>query len=204
LIEIVRSDCFCPFAARPVLVLLNENNYEHFRLLIHDSPICAIFRIFRMTNYVLSVMLRMFELWMERGLGWWLIGSLWAATYNLLLLPTTVMKKVMGFNREQAERALPTRVMDGPAGGGDSSQTQCLPKETTEFRPNATRRPSSKGNYKASDSPYHSVNRQLDKAWPTLSRQQEASPHHFSWSPLHCQYEGLLARYKAKPNTPKD
>jgi hypothetical protein len=74
----------------------------------------ATFRIFTMTNYVLSVLLRMFGLWKERGFGWWLIGGLWAATYNLLLLPTTVMKNIMGFNREQAERALLTRVTDGP------------------------------------------------------------------------------------------
>jgi hypothetical protein len=62
----------------------------------------ATFGIFTTMNYVLSVMMRMFGLWRERGFGWWLIGGLWAAMYNLLL-PTTVIKKVMGFNREQAE-----------------------------------------------------------------------------------------------------
>jgi hypothetical protein len=139
-----------------------------------------------MTNYVLSVMLRMFGLWRERGFGWWLIGGLWAATYNLLLLPTTVMKNIMSFNQEQAERALPMRVTDGPAHGADSSRTQCPPEETTEFRPDATRRPSSEETYRASDSPYHLVNLQLDEARATLTRQQEAVSH--------CLAEILLAR----------
>jgi hypothetical protein len=40
----VRSDCSYPFVA--VLVLLKENTYEHFRLLVHSSPICVIFTIF--------------------------------------------------------------------------------------------------------------------------------------------------------------
>jgi hypothetical protein len=91
----------------------------------------AIFGIFMMTNYALSIMLRMFGLWKEWGFGWWLIGGLWAATYNLLLLTTTVMKNIMGFNRAQAEKALPTRVTDGPALGASGSRTQCPPEETT-------------------------------------------------------------------------
>jgi hypothetical protein len=102
-----------------------------------------------MTNYVLSVLFRMFRLWKERGFGWWLIGGLWAATYNLLLLPTMVVKNIMGFNRVQAEKALPMRVMDGPALGASSSLTQCPPEETTGFRPNATRRPSSEERYRS-------------------------------------------------------
>jgi hypothetical protein len=152
----------------------------------------ATFGIFTMTNYVLSLMLKMFGLWRERGFGWWLIGSLLAATNNHLLLPTTVMKKVMGFNQEQAERALPTRVTDGPACGADCSQTQCPPEQTTKLRRNTTRRPSSEETYRASDSPYHSVNRQLDEARAKLTRQQEAAAHRLAG--VHCHYKGLLAQ----------
>jgi hypothetical protein len=54
------------------------------------------------------VTLRIVGLWKERGFGWWLLIGLWAAAYNLLLLPTTVVKNIMVFNRAQAERALPT------------------------------------------------------------------------------------------------
>jgi hypothetical protein len=61
----------------------------------------------------MSVTLRMIGLWTERGFGWWLLGSLWAATYNLLLLPTTVGKNIMVFNKEQAEKPLPTKAIDG-------------------------------------------------------------------------------------------
>jgi hypothetical protein len=164
--------------------------------------VSATFGIFMMANYILSMVLRMFGLWRERGLGWWLIGGLWAATYNLLLLPTTVVKKVISFNREQAERALLTRAMDGPACGADSSQTQRLPGGSTEFRPNAARRPSFCKTYKASDSLYHSANRQIDKARATLTRQQEAAAHKLDG--VHHHYKGLITQYKAAPNAPKD
>jgi hypothetical protein len=40
----------------------------------------ATFGIFTTTNYVLSVMMRMFRPWRERGFGLRLICSLWAAT----------------------------------------------------------------------------------------------------------------------------
>jgi hypothetical protein len=68
----------------------------------------AIMGLFTIMNYIFSVTLRMIGLWKERGFAWWVLGGLWAATYNLLLLPTTVVKNIMVFNREQAERALPT------------------------------------------------------------------------------------------------
>jgi hypothetical protein len=68
----------------------------------------AMMGLFTILNYVFSVTLRIVGLWKERGFGWWLLGGLWAAAYNLLLLPTTVVKNIMTFNREQAERALPT------------------------------------------------------------------------------------------------
>jgi hypothetical protein len=77
-------------------------------------------------NYLFSMTLRMIGLWTERGFGWWLLGGLWAATYNLLLLPTTVVKNTRVFNREQAERALPTRATVGPVPGTTSNVVQPL------------------------------------------------------------------------------
>jgi hypothetical protein len=68
----------------------------------------AMMGLFTILNYVFSVTLRIIGLWEERGFGWWLLGGLWAAAYNLLLLPTTVVKNIMIFNREQSERAIPT------------------------------------------------------------------------------------------------
>jgi hypothetical protein len=64
----------------------------------------AIMGLFSIMNYIFSVTLRIFGLWKERGFGWWLLGGLWAATYNLLLLPTTVVKNIMVFNRELCRR----------------------------------------------------------------------------------------------------
>jgi hypothetical protein len=72
--------------------------------------------IFTIMNYIFRVTLRIIGLWKERGFGWWLLGGLWAATYNLLLLPTTVVKNIMVFNRELAEQALLT-LMNGSAPG---------------------------------------------------------------------------------------
>jgi hypothetical protein len=66
----------------------------------------AMMGLFTILNYVFSVTLRIIGLWKERGFGWWLLGGLWAAAYNLLLLPTTVVKNIMVFNREQAEKNL--------------------------------------------------------------------------------------------------
>jgi hypothetical protein len=68
----------------------------------------AMMGLFTILNYVFSVTLRIVRLWKEKGFGWWLLGGLWAAAYNLLLLPTTVVKNIMVFNRAQAERALPS------------------------------------------------------------------------------------------------
>jgi hypothetical protein len=78
----------------------------------------AMMGLFTILNYVFSVTLRIIGLWKERGFGWWLLGGLWASAYNLLLLPTTVVKNIMTFNREQAERALPTTTI-----GSASSKT---------------------------------------------------------------------------------
>ncbi len=71
----------------------------------------AMMGLFTILNYVFSVTLRIIGLWKERGFGWWLLGGLWAAAYNLLLLPTTVVKNIMTFNREQAEKALPMTIV---------------------------------------------------------------------------------------------
>jgi hypothetical protein len=65
------------------------------------------------------VTLRIVGLWKERGFGWWLLGGLWAAAYNLLLLSTTVVKNIMVFNRAQAERALPTSTNGSAPGKTD-------------------------------------------------------------------------------------
>jgi hypothetical protein len=59
----------------------------------------AMMGLFTILNYVFSVTLRIVRLWKERGFRWWLLGGLWAAAYNLLLLPTTVVKNIMVFNR---------------------------------------------------------------------------------------------------------
>jgi hypothetical protein len=93
------------------------------------SAICGIFTI---TNYIFSVTLRMIGLRKERGFGWWLLGSLWAATYNLLLLPTTVVKNIMVFNKEQAEKALPMKAMDGPELCASSNLIQPLQEGSSE------------------------------------------------------------------------
>jgi hypothetical protein len=103
-------------------------------------------------NYLFSVTLRMIGLWTERGFGWWLLGGLWAATYNLLLLPTTVVKNTRVFNREQAERALPTRATVGPVPGTTSNVVQPLQGGTGSSL-NETKKPNREGTYKAADSP---------------------------------------------------
>jgi hypothetical protein len=162
------------------------------------SAICGIFTI---TNYIFSVILRMIGLWRERGFGWWLLGGFWAATYNLPLLPTTVMKDIMGFNKEQADKVLSMKAMDGQEFGANSNLIQSLQGETIESKLDATRRSSSGETYKASDSPYHSVNCQLDEARKTLTRQQETAAHQLTG--VHRHYEGLLAHYKIKqPSAP--
>jgi hypothetical protein len=43
----------------------------------------AMMGLFTILNYVFSVTLRIVGLWKERGFGWWLLGGLWTAAYNL-------------------------------------------------------------------------------------------------------------------------
>jgi hypothetical protein len=136
----------------------------------------ALMGLFTIMNYVFSLTLRMIRLWKERGFGWWLLGGLRAATYNLLLLPTTVVKNVMVFNREQAEKALPTQATVGPALGRTSNVVQPL-QGGTGSNLDETKKPNEGGTYKADDSPYSSANCQLGQAQKTLARQQEEAAH---------------------------
>jgi hypothetical protein len=122
----------------------------------------ALMGLFKITNYIFSVTLRMIGLLKERGFGWWLLGCLWAATCYLLLLPTTVVKNIMVFNREQAEKALPTQV-----GMELSTANQLVVQPLlggTGSNPDEKKRPNEEGTYMADDSPYSSANRQLGQA----------------------------------------
>jgi hypothetical protein len=148
----------------------------------------ALMGLFSIANYVFSVTLRMIGLWKERGFGWWLLSGLWAATYNLLLLPTTVVKNIMVFNREQAEKALPTQ---GGMELSTANQVVIQPLQGgTGSNPDKMKRPNGEGTYKANDSPYSSVDRQLGQAKKTLARQQEEGAHKLE--NVHRYYKGLL------------
>ena len=115
----------------------------------------ALMGLFTILNYVFSVTLRIIGLWKERGFGWWLLGGLWAAAYNLLLLPTTVVKNIMTFNREQAEKALPMTIVTT----GSAS-----PKNDAGALPSLGGAGSdAEGNVETS-SPYDLVNSQLSEA----------------------------------------
>jgi hypothetical protein len=129
----------------------------------------AMMGLFTILNYVFSVTLRIVSLWKERGLGWWLLGGLWAAAYNLLLLPITVVKNIMTFNREQAKRALPTtmttttgsasprndvKVLSLTRGAGSSSEGTKMLDEDVE-----------------ASSPYNLAKRELSEARAKLVNQ---------------------------------
>jgi hypothetical protein len=125
----------------------------------------AMIGLFTILNYVFSVTLRIVRLWKERGFGWWLLGGLWAAAYNLLL-PTTVVKNIVIFNREQAERALPTS-MTGSA--FSKTDTGVLPLQGgAGSGPEGTRTPDEDDE---ASSPYSSANRQLKQAREMLAAQ---------------------------------
>jgi hypothetical protein len=131
----------------------------------------ALMGLFTIMNYIFSGTLRIIRLWKEKGFGWWLLGGLWAATYNLLLLPTTVVKNIMVFNMEQAERTLPT-LMSGPVPVTTSNVVQPLQGGTGSSL-DGTKKLSNDGTYGAADSPYSSAARQLGQAQETLARQQK-------------------------------
>jgi hypothetical protein len=148
----------------------------------------ALMGLFTITNYIFSVTLRMIGLWKERGFKWWLLGGLWATTYNLLLLPTTVVKNIMVFNREQAEKALPTQ---GGMELGTTNQVVVQPLQGgTGSNPDETKKPNKERTYKANDSPYYSVDRQLGQAKKTITRQQEETAYKLEG--VHRYYKGLL------------
>jgi hypothetical protein len=149
----------------------------------------ALMELFMIMNYIFSVTLRIIGLWKERGFGWWLLSGLWAARYNILLLPTTVVKNIMVFNREQAETALPTPATGGPVPGRTSNVVQPLQGGTGSSL-NGTKKPSDNGTYEAADSPYSSANRQLGQAQETLARQQKEAAQKLD--NVHRFYEGLL------------
>jgi hypothetical protein len=148
-----------------------------FALAMLTSPFFAIFGwtwfylsammgLFTIINYVFSMTLRIVGLWKERGFGWWLLGGLWAAAYNLLLLPMTVVKNIMTFNREQAERALPTTTI-----GSASSKTdvEVLPLQGgAGSGPEGTKTPDE--DVEAS-SPYDLAKRQVKEARAKLATQ---------------------------------
>jgi hypothetical protein len=148
----------------------------------------ALMGLFTIMNYILSVTLRIIGLWKERGFGWWLLGGLWAATYNLLLLPRTVVKNIMVFNREQAERALPT-LTSGPVPRTTSNVVQPLQGGAGSSL-NGTKKPSEDETYGAADSSYSSAARQLGQAQETLVRQQKEAAQKLD--NVHRYYEGMI------------
>jgi hypothetical protein len=99
-----------------------------------------------------------------------------------------VVKNIMVFNREQAERALPTRAKGGPVPGTTSNVVQPL-QGVTGSSLNGTTKPSNNGTYEAVDSPYSSANCQLGQAQEKLSRQQKEAAQKID--NVHCFYEGL-------------
>jgi hypothetical protein len=152
----------------------------------------AMMGLFTILNYVFSVTLRIIGLWKERGFGWWLLGGLWAAAYNLLLLPTTVVKNIMVFNREQAERALPTS-MTGSA--FTKTGTEVLPLQGgAGSGPEGTRTPDEDA---AANTPYSSATRQLTQAREMLAAQSREAAEKLD--NVHAYYEKRLQQ--APPST---
>jgi hypothetical protein len=112
-----------------------------------------------------------------------------------------VVKNIMVFNKEQAEKALPTKAMDGLELGVSNNLIQPLQGGTTESNLDETRRPSSGETYKAVNSPYLSVNRQLDKARKTLTRQQEEAA--YKLARVHRHYGGSSPNRRLNDLPPK-
>jgi hypothetical protein len=150
----------------------------------------GLISLFTIINYIFSVTLRIIGLWKERGFGWRRLGSLWAATYNILLLPTTVVKNIMVFNREQAERALPT-FMSGPVPGTTSNVVQPL-QGGTGSRLDRTKKPGDDRSYGADDSPYSSAAHLLGQAQETLAKQQKEAAEKLD--NVHRYYKGMMKK----------
>jgi hypothetical protein len=98
------------------------------------------------------------------------------------------VKNIMVFNREQAERALPT-LMSGPAPGTTSNVFQSL-QGVTGSSLDGTKKPSDDGTYGAADSPYASTALQLGQAQETLARQQKEAAEKLD--NVHRYYEGMI------------
>jgi hypothetical protein len=151
----------------------------------------AMIGIFTILNYVFSVTLRIVGLWKERGFGWWLLGGLWAAAYNLLLLPTTVVKNIMVFNRAQAERALPTLTIGSAI---TKTDIEVLPLQgEAGSDTDGTRTPDEDA---AANSPYSSAARQLTQAREMLAIQRREAAE--TLDNVHGYYE---RRMQAPPST---
>jgi hypothetical protein len=170
------------------------------------TPFFAIFRwtwfylsammvLFTILNYIFSVTLRIVGLWKERGFGCWLLGGLWAAAYNLLLLPTTVVRNIMIFNREQAERALPTSTTGSAFSKTD---TGVLPLQGGACSgPEGTRTPDEDAE---ASSPYSSANRQLKQAREMLATQGREAAEKLER--VHTHYEKKLQQASTSTDRP--
>jgi hypothetical protein len=151
----------------------------------------AMMGLFTILNYVFSVTHRIVGLWKERGFGWWLLGGLWAAAYNLLLLPTTVVKNIMVFNRAQAERALPTSTSGSALMKMDE---EVLPLQGgAGSDPDGTRTPDGDA---AANSPYSSAARKLVQAQEMLALQRREAAE--TLDNVHGYYE---RRMQAPPSS---
>jgi hypothetical protein len=151
----------------------------------------AMMGLFTILNYVFSVTLRIIGLWKERGFGWWLLGGLWAAAYNLLLLPTTVVNNIMVFNRAQAKQALPTSTNGSAPGKTDD---EILPLQRgTGSNPDGARTPDEVA---AASSPYSSAARQLVQAREMLALQRREAAE--TLDNVHGYYE---RRMQAPPSS---
>jgi hypothetical protein len=136
--------------------------------------------------------LRIVGLWKERGFGWWLLGGLWAAAYNLLLLPTTMVKNIMIFNREQA---LPTS-MTGSA--FSKTDTGVLPLQGgAGSGPEVTRTPDEDAE---ASSPYSSANRQLKQARKMLAAKAREAAEKLER--VHTHYEKKLQQASTSTDRP--
>jgi hypothetical protein len=149
----------------------------------------AMMGLFTILNYVFSVTLRIVVLWKEMGFGWWLLGGLCADAYNLLL-PTTVVKNNMVFNRAQAKRALPTSTI---ASAIMKTDIEVLPLQGgAGSDPDGTRTPDEDA---AANSPYSSAARQLTQAREMLALQRREAAE--TLDNVHGYYE---RRMQAPPS----
>jgi hypothetical protein len=111
---------------------------------------------------------------------------------GILLLPTTVVKNIMIFNREQAERALPTSTTGSAFSKTD---TGVLPLQGgAGSGPEGTRTPDEDA---AANAPYSSANRQLKQAREMLVAQGREAAEKLE--NVHTYYKKKLQQ--ASPST---